>query len=125
MLFHISFRNAIVFIRTLAKVFYGMIISYFYLDDSEKKLVNQRRGNYNRLGFALQLCTVRFLGTFLANPIDVPDVVVSYLAKQLEIKSTDDLSCYLDREPTKREHAGFIVILNICENPRQGCLRLL
>lgn len=67
---------------------------YFYLDDSEKNLVNQRRGNYNRLGFALQLCTVRFLGTFLSNPLDVPSLIVSYLAKQLEIRDTSCLTRY-------------------------------
>ncbi len=81
---------------------------YFYLDDRERQLVNRRRGAHNRLGFALQLCTVRFLGTFLANPIDVPTGVASYLAKQLKISDISCLSDYIERSTTHREHAGEI-----------------
>ena len=68
---------------------------YFHLDDADRKLVNARRGDHNRLGFSVQLATVRFLGTFLANPVEVPPNVI-------------DWSIYLERSPTHREHAGLI-----------------
>lgn len=76
---------------------------HFHLDDTDQDYVRQRRGDHTRLGFALQLCTVRFLGTFLQNPTDVPKGVIACIANQLNM---DDacLPRYLDRPPTRLEH---------------------
>ncbi|MFE3105077.1 DUF4158 domain-containing protein [Nocardia tengchongensis] len=58
---------------------------FFHLDDENRKLIADRRRDYNKLGFALRLVTVRFVGMFLPDPVDVPGEVIEYLAEQLEI----------------------------------------
>jgi Domain of unknown function (DUF4158) len=75
---------------------------------------------------ALQLCTVRFLGTFLADPTAVPRVVIAHLAKQLDIAEPSCLLHYRERPVTRHEHAAEIQRLNIrpfratCLSPERG-----
>ena len=49
------------------------------------------RGDHNRLDFAPQLSTVRYLGTFLDDPIAVPSSVLQPLSHQLAIHTLDGL----------------------------------
>lgn len=81
---------------------------YFHFDDTDRVLISKRRGDHNHLGFALQLGTVRYLGTFLPNPIDVPPGVVAYVGQQLEISDTSSLTEYMEREATRLEHTAEI-----------------
>jgi len=80
---------------------------YFHLDDADRAALKSRRGDHNRLGFALQLGTVRFLGTFLDNPVEVPDAVVAHVARQIAITDLTCLARYGAGE-TRWDHANEI-----------------
>ena len=86
----------------------AQLARYFHLDDADRRRLADRRGEHHRLGFARQLATVRFLGTFLTDPTDVPPGVVAHLAPQLDIADPTCLARYGARPTTWREHAGEI-----------------
>jgi len=67
---------------------------HFHLDDADREVISAKRWDHMRLGFAVQLGTVRFLGTFLDEPDDVPPGVVADLARQLDIADPSCLARY-------------------------------
>lgn len=67
---------------------------FFHLDDTDQALIAEKRGDANPLGYALQLTTVRYLGTFLDDPIAVPEAVLRTLSRQLRVTHTDALANY-------------------------------
>ncbi|MGY1548290.1 Tn3 family transposase [Streptomyces sp. MN6] len=77
---------------------------FFFLDDADRALIEPKRRAHNRLGFAVQMTTVRFLGVFLDDPTDVPAEVVDYLAEQLGIGDASALKAYGERENTRLDH---------------------
>src|SRR5512135_2772609 len=80
---------------------------YFHLDDADHGLIARCRGDHNRLGFAVQLGTVRFLGTFLPDLTEVPPGVVAHLGRQLGIADATGLRRYAAGEK-RWDHAAEI-----------------
>jgi Domain of unknown function (DUF4158) len=48
---------------------------------------------------------VRYLGLFLEDPLDVPWMVVDYLAEQLGIEDSSVVKRYVERKQTAYDHA--------------------
>lgn len=78
---------------------------FFFLDDADRNLIALRRASSHQLGFALQMCTVRYLGLFLEDPLEVPWVVVDHLAAQLGIEDSAVVKRYVERKQTAYDHA--------------------
>jgi hypothetical protein len=76
----------------------------FFIDDADRALIARRRGDHTRLGLALQLTTVRYLGTLLPDPLDVPTAVLERLAGQLQIADPSCVKRYTERRTTPFEH---------------------
>ncbi len=81
---------------------------YFFLDDEDRRHVDRRRRSANRLGYAVQLCSVRAVGRFLLDPRDVPPGASAYIAAQLGLVDTSSLDRYARRGQTHRAHTGEI-----------------
>lgn len=80
---------------------------YFHLDAADREIIACLRGDHNRLGFALQLGTARFLGVFPTRLDEIPDVVAASLAAQLDLTAPSSLAAYESGRPKKR-HAAMI-----------------
>ena len=76
----------------------------FFLDDEDRALIDRRRGEHMKLGFSLQLVTVRWLGAFLEDPLDVPVAVLDFVSEQLGITDPSQVKRYTERAKTKLDH---------------------
>ena len=72
-----------------------IVASLFFLDDQDLEWIARKRGDFSRLGYALQLVTVRFLGAFITDFLALPHLVVERVASQISIAGTNEcLSIY-------------------------------
>ena len=98
-------------------------LAHFHLDAADLELVGGMRGAHNRLGFAVQLGTARFLGAFLDDPTQTPPAVITTMARQLGETPAPCLDAYRDgrqrwrHAATIREQYGF---RDLEEDPAAG-----
>jgi len=79
------------------------VSTYFMLSESDLGRALVQRGDHNRLGFALQLCTLRYLGFAPDNLAAAPYPAVNFVARQLGV-SPNALKSYGIRAQTRRAH---------------------
>ena len=76
------------------------LIRAFTLTGADRDLVVIRRGAANRLGLALQLCALRYLGFVPRHLSAAPRSAACFVADQLEV-SPDEIQSYARREQTR------------------------
>jgi hypothetical protein len=80
------------------------MVRHYTLSSEDLALINRRRGEPNRLGFALMLCYLRFPGRILQQGEEPPAELCAFVAEQLGLDAAH-FGDYAERDQTRREHA--------------------
>ena len=83
------------------------LLKHYTLAEDDLEHIGHRRRPHNRLGFALQLCALRYPGRLLSPGEVIPGEVLRFLAAQLGLRA-DDLLPYASREETRLEHLAIL-----------------
>jgi TnpA family transposase len=79
------------------------IAHHYTLLPDDIALINEQHSQSNRLGFAVQLCVLRFPGRALVDLPGVPEAVLDYIAEQINVPP-DKFAEYGQRANTVSEH---------------------
>ncbi|MCO6434891.1 Tn3 family transposase, partial [Nitrosomonas nitrosa] len=79
------------------------LIRHYTFNESDLALIRQRRNDANRLGFAVQLCLLRYPGYALATNMTVAESAIHWIASQTKT-DPDAWQKYGERDETRREH---------------------
>jgi TnpA family transposase len=77
--------------------------TYYTFSQYDLEIIKRHRRDHNRLGFAIQLCVLRYPGWSLSDVEPIPDYVIQYIARQIDA-NPESFSLYAKRDPTKHEH---------------------
>jgi hypothetical protein len=83
------------------------LVCHCSLSREDLALIVQRREGRNKLGFALVLCLLRYLGRALRSDEVIPQELINFIAEQIDI-SPEDFSHYAKRDETRRSHLAFL-----------------
>ena len=78
------------------------LVRHWTLDRADLVAVERRRGDPNRLGFALQLCAFRYPGRLLRRGEPIPEAALRFVAEQVDA-GAEALADYAKRPQTRRE----------------------
>ena len=76
---------------------------FFLLSEADSQAVNRQHDDHTRLGFALQLCTLRYLGFVPSDLGTAPASAVGYVAEQLNVLP-EVMKVYGSRIATRTTH---------------------
>ena len=84
------------------------LISHYSLSPADLLEIQLRRREHNQLGFAIQLCLMRYPGrALLANEVP-PKAMLDYVAEQVGASSTA-FRLYARREETRSNHIAHLL----------------
>jgi hypothetical protein len=86
------------------------LIRLYSFSEQDLSVINQRRGDANRLGFAALLCCLRYPGRALSAGELPPDALLTMAVRQLGL-DPKAWAQYAEREETRREHPSELRIL--------------
>ncbi len=84
------------------------MVAFFTLSEADKNRIPVYSAAHNRLGYALQLCTLRYMGFIPDDLQKAPSAVIDYIAGQLHVES-GVLAEYGSRHQTRTEHTQDIM----------------
>lgn len=101
---------------------------YWTLTPDDLRIIAARRRPHNRLGFAVQLCALRYPGRLLRPGELVPTIPLNFVADQLGVEA-EVLAEYAVRGPTRYEQLdtlrdlfGFVPLSKMAQADLQGWL---
>jgi hypothetical protein len=88
---------------------YEDLVTFFTLSERDLRSIPRAREPHNRLGYALQLCTLRFMGFVPDDLRSAPPDAVAFVAHQLAVEP-HVLAAYGARAQTRQDH-----LLAVCQ----------
>ena len=85
------------------------LIRHYSLSPADRLEIELRRRNHNRLGFALQLCLMRYPGRVLGAEETPPRAMLKFVADQIGAAPAE-FALYARREETRRDHMARLMV---------------
>jgi TnpA family transposase len=83
------------------------VVARYSLDEHDLAMIARSRTPANRLGYAIQLCCLRFPGRHLRKGEMLPAIMLDYIAEQLDV-SADVIAAFAKRGATRYEQLSAI-----------------
>jgi TnpA family transposase len=85
------------------------LIRHYSLSLADRLEIELRRRNHNRLGFAIQLCLMRYPGRVLGAEEAPPPAMLRHVADQIGA-DPESFALYARREETRRDHTARLMV---------------